>query len=78
MNIQLHTPEGLKEYLYIQNPAEYEAGKDSGEITVGKDIVYKNYLVTINEDYGMTVLDMIQMNVPNWSFQFTGGVDSNN
>ena len=59
-NIKLQTPEGIREYLFIPGTAEYDAAREAGEISVGMDIVYKNYLVGIIDGFAMLVLEMIR------------------
>lgn len=58
--IQLQTPEGIREYLFIPGTAEYDAARETGEIHVGDDIVYRNCLVEIIDGFAMLVLEMIQ------------------
>ena len=55
--IRLQTPEGIRELPIARSSEEYETGKASGEIAVGMDIVYKNFLVRVIEDYEMLVLE---------------------
>ena len=57
--IQVQTPEGVREYLFITGTAEYDAAREAGEIAIGMDIVYKNYLVGIIDNFEMLVLDML-------------------
>jgi len=58
--IQLQTPEGIREYLFIPGTAEYEAAREAGEIHVGDDIVYRNCLVEIIDGFAMLVLDVLR------------------
>jgi len=62
--IQIHTPDGVKEYPYCPDSAALTAAMDAGEIHVGDDIVYRNYLVYLHERNGMVLLDTIQMPMP--------------
>lgn len=79
--IKLQTPEGVREFLLISGTAEYDAAREAGEIHVGDDIVYKNYLVWIIDNFEMLILDMLQgipqfdpgmPDMGNWSFTING------
>lgn len=58
--IQLQTPDGVREFLLISGTAEYDAAREAGEIAIGMDIVYKNYLVGIIDNFEMLILDVLQ------------------
>lgn len=58
--IKLMTSEGAKEFWFIPDGAEYEAARVDGEIHIGDEIVYRNYLVIIIEDYEMLILERLQ------------------
>lgn len=83
--IRLQTPDGVREYAAFESDAEYRDAFLGGEIHVGDDVIYKNYLVWVLEDGYMLVLDQIQSApqfVPNmggmpdmggnWSFTING------
>lgn len=58
--IQLQTPEGFREYLFIPGTEEFDSARESGEIHIGDEIIYRNCLVEIIDGFAMLVLEMIQ------------------
>lgn len=62
--IKLQTPDGIREYVLVPGSDAYDAARGAGEIHIGDEIVYRNYLVAIMDDFEMLVLERIQMGDP--------------
>lgn len=69
--IRLQTPDGIREYVLVPGTNEFDTAKAAGEIHIGDEIVYRNYLVAIIGDFEMLVLERIQMGDP----VFGGGME---
>ena len=72
--IQLQTPDGVQEFLFIQDSVVYDQAKENGWIYEGMEVVYRGYLVHILPDMTMLMLLNILPQQPNVSWTFTGGV----
>ena len=59
--IRLPVSDGVKEFIWIPGDLEFESAKASGDIHIGDEIVYKNYVVGIIDNFEMLVLDTLQM-----------------
>lgn len=57
--VMIRTPEGEREYKYIPDSDAYEAACSAGDISVGEDIVYREFIVHILPDYQMMLLTRI-------------------
>lgn len=62
--IKLQTPDGIREYALVPGSDAYDAARGAGEIHIGDEIVYRNYLVVIVDDFEMLVMERIQMGDP--------------
>lgn len=77
--IQIQTRDGIREYPFVSSAAALKAAADSGEITVGQELIYREYIVLVLEDYELLILDTVRNIVPfppmdsDASFQFTAG-----
>jgi len=66
--IQLQTPDGVQDYLFIANSIEYEQAIADELITNGMEIVYRQYLVHILPDMSMLILTQVAPQaVPNYA-----------
>jgi len=80
--IQLQTPDGVKDYLFIPDSTAYEHAKAADIIASGMDIVYRQYLVHILPDMSMLILTQVapmaapmggfDPGMPNMSFTING------
>jgi len=57
--IQIQTPEGPREYIFLPDSAAYQAALNAGEIVVGQEVIYRQYIVWVLEDFLMLVLDQV-------------------
>ena len=57
--VKLQTNEGMREYMFAQDWAAYESAKNAGEIKVGDDLIYREYLVHILPEYRLLVIARI-------------------
>ena len=78
--VRLQTPDGIREYVLVPGTNEFDTAKAAGEIHIGDEIVYRNYLAAIIDDFEMLVLETLQAMpfagpeyVPNMG-GFAGGV----
>lgn len=62
--IKLQTPDGIREYALVPGTNEFDSAKAAGEIHIGDEIVYRNFLVAIIEDFEMLVLERIKIGDP--------------
>lgn len=58
--IRLQTPEGIREYKFVPDSITFDQAKESGEITVGEEIIYRELLVCILENFSMLAINRIQ------------------
>ena len=64
--IQLQTPDGVQDYIFIPDSVAYDQAKEDGLIVEGMDLVYRQFLVHVLSDLSMLVLTQIApMAVPN-------------
>ena len=70
--IKIQTPDGVKEYPVAENSVAFEAARDSGELTPGMEIIYRQFIVYLLADCQMLVLSQIAQMMPQ-SFTFTMG-----
>lgn len=68
--IQLQTRDGIREYKFVPSAAALTAAAGAGEISVGEDIVYREYIVMVLEDYELLILDRILAPVMNMGPEF--------
>lgn len=54
--IKIQTPEGMFEYAFCRDGTEYEACKASGEIAAGMEIVYRGFVVAVQDDFSMLII----------------------
>ena len=57
--MQVQTPDGAQELIFIPDSVAYEAARAAGEIEVGMDIVYRGFLVHILPEFQMLVLSQM-------------------
>ena len=68
--IKLQTRDGIREYKFVPSAAALTAAAGAGEISVGEDIVYREYIVMVLEDYELLILDRIPAPVMNMGPEF--------
>ena len=61
--VRIQTRDGVRELPFVPSAAALKAAADAGEVAVGDDIVYREWLVWLLEDYNMLILERLQ--VPN-------------
>lgn len=72
--VQIQTPEGVRNFPFYMDSAAVRAARDTGEIAVGDEIVYREHLVEVMENDQMLALERIG-GMPNGfpPFPGTGG-----
>ena len=74
--IMLHTNEGAREYKILPTAAAFQAAADAEEIAVGEEVIYREYLVLVIEDFNMVILSYIGgFAQPPPQFTGAGGAD---
>ncbi len=68
--IRLQTLDGIREYPILPSAAALQAAADAGEISVGDEIVYREFIVLVLEDYELLILDRIPAQVMNMGPEF--------
>ena len=63
--IQLQTQDGVREYKLLPNAAALQAAAGTGEIAVGEEVVYRNFVALVLEDFELLVLGAIHVPVMN-------------
>lgn len=53
--IRLQTPDGEVEYIYAPDSKAYDAGRASGEIAPGMDIVYRRWIAYVLDNGAMII-----------------------
>lgn len=77
--IQLQTMDGVREYLFVPDNEVFRIALDTGEIGTCMEIVYRQYIVYIQEDTSMLIMGVINpammVSPPGgtWTFTFNGG-----
>ncbi len=62
--IRLQTLDGIREYPILPSAAALQAAADAGEISVGDEIVYREFIVLVLEDFELLVLDDLRNVMP--------------
>lgn len=72
--IQVQTPDGVQEYLFIPDSSVYDQAVAAGEVKEGMDIVYRGFLVHVLPDMSMLILTQILAPQPQINWTFVGGM----
>ena len=62
--IRLHTRDGVREYPIVPSAAALQAAAVDGEIAVGDDIIYREWICWVMEDIELLILDSLRNVVP--------------
>lgn len=54
--VQIQTLDGVREYPFIPDAAAFKAAADAGEISVGDEIIYRQWVVLLLDDLEMLIL----------------------
>lgn len=72
--IQIQTPDGVQDFLFIRDSLTYDQAKENGWIHEGMEVVYRQFLVHILPDMSMLMLLNVLPAQPNVSWTFVGGM----
>jgi len=68
--ITLQTRDGIREYPLLPSAAALQAAADAGEISVWDEIVYREFIVLVLEDFELLILDRMPAPVMNMGPEF--------
>ena len=85
--MRVQTAKGICEYKFLPTAAALQAAADAGEVSTGEEIIYRNHIVLVLEDFNLLILEQINaqpmFNMPpvpdgfgtngaNWTFMVNG------
>ena len=70
--ICVQTREGPREFKFFGDSAALTAARNTGEIAVGEEVIYRSHIVFVLDDYNLLILEQFMPTPQGFSFTVNG------